>query len=327
MILNPPHDTRAHALQLQRLTPLLHQYFMNRSPQSTTHECVDRSSASLKLRQIGVSVGTVALITGLMGLSYGQIGYASRVSVSNVDCLVEPSMVVELGAAVPGQLAYVSYDRSDYVEAGTLLGSLESGVEEVALEIATQLASASTAIQLRQLSASFGIRTEKRNQELLASDTISQQSMDQVTTDSRIAQLQVQQEREAQALAKLDLARTQANLDRRFIVAPFSGSITQRYRSPGEFVDNDPVYQLSKLDPLNIEALLPIAELGSVSVGSKVDIRLNVAGFDDKTYEGTVQRIDSVADAASATYGVRVELENPDLTIPSGIRCIADFRG
>lgn len=301
---------------------------MTRTRKTTPEPRADSSSVRpKKIRQLGVSVGTLALSVGLLGLGFGQIGYANRVALSNVDCLVEPSMVVELGAAVPGQLAHVTFDRSDYVQAGTVMGSLESKVEEAAVQIAGQIAGADTALQLRQLSASFGIRTEQRNEELLASRTISQQNMDQVATETRIAELQVTQEREARALARLDLARTQANLDRRLIVAPISGSITQRYRHPGEFVDSDPVYQIAQLNPLHIEALLPIEELGTVSVGSLVDIHLSVPGFNNGSYEGVVRRIDAVADAASGTYGVRVELDNPDLTIPSGIRCVADFRG
>jgi multidrug efflux pump subunit AcrA (membrane-fusion protein) len=54
-------------------------------------------------------------------------------------------------------------------------------------------------------------------------------------------------------------------------------------------------------------------------------ISLDVPGFENKVLEAMVRRIDSVADAASATYGVRLTLDNPDLTIPSGVRCQVDF--
>ncbi len=282
-------------------------------------------SRFLKPRPLGASAGTAAIIVGLTGLGFGQIGHANRVALSDVDCLVEPSMVVELGAAVPGQLAEVTFDRSDYVSVGTIMGQLESSVETTVVQIAEQVAVADTGVQLRQLSASFGYRTQQRNQELLASKSISKQSMDQVTTETKIAELQVKQEKEAKALAKLELERAKANLNRRYIVAPISGTIMQRYRNPGEFVDSDPVYQIAQLNPLHIEVLLPISELGTVSVGSRVDIKLDVPGFTDNSFRGKVRRIDSVADAASGTYGIRVELENPELTIPSGVRCQADF--
>ena len=276
---------------------------------------------------LGVPAGCLALVVGLTGLSVGQISHANRVALNDVECLVEPSMVVELGAAVPGQLAEVMFDRSDFVSAGAVMGKLESSVEETVVQIAEQVANADIGVQLRQLSAAYGYRTEQRNHQLLATNSISKQSMDQVRTETRIAQLQLLQEKESLVLAKLEFARAKATLSRRQIVAPISGAVTQRYRNPGEFVDSDPVFQIAQLDPLHVEVLLPINELGAISVGSRVDINLDVPGFDDKSFDGTVRRIDSVADAASGTYGVRVEMANPELKIPSGVRCQADFHG
>lgn len=278
-------------------------------------------------RQVGSTAGTLALTIGLAGLSFGQISHANRVALSDVDCLVEPSMVVELGAAVPGQLDTVLFDRSDYVTEGMVMAQLESSIEATVVQIAEAVATAETGVELRELTAAFGYRTKQRNQELLASKSISKQNMDQVATDTRIAQLQLKQERENHALAQLELSRAKATLDRRLIRAPISGTITRRYHNPGEFVDSDPVYQIAQLHPLHVEVLLPIAELGTVGVGSRVDIRLDVPGFYDNLFDGVVRRIDSVADAASGTYGIRVELQNPDLTIPSGVRCQADFLG
>jgi len=280
-----------------------------------------------KPERVGISAGSLALCVGLTGLSLGQVTHANRVVLSDVECLVEPSMVVELGAAVPGQLAEVTFDRSDFVSEGTVMGTLESSVESTVVQIAEQIAGAETGVQLRELSAAFGYRTKRRNQVLVESKSISAQSMDQVTTETRIAELQLKQERESKALAELELARAEATLNRRRIVSPISGTVTQRYRNPGEFVDSDPVFQIAQLDPLHIEVLLPISELGTVTVGSRADIKLDVPGFSDEAFEGTVRRIDSVADAASGTYGIRVELENPELKIPSGVRCQADFAG
>jgi len=278
-------------------------------------------------RPAGISAGGIALVAGLYALGVGQISHANRTVLSNVDCLIEPSMVVELGAAVPGQLSEVVFDRSDYVSAGAVMAKLESSVEETVVQISEQVANASVGVQLRQLSAAFGYRTEQRNHQLLASNSISEQSMDQVSTETKIAQLQLLQEKESLALAKLEVARAKATLNRRNIISPISGSVTRRYKNPGEFVDSDPVFQIVQLNPLHVEVLLPVSELGTVSVGSQANIKLDVAGFDNKTFDGKVRRIDTVADAASGTYGIRVELENPELKIPSGVRCQADFLG
>ena len=44
-------------------------------------------------------------------------------------------------------------------------------------------------------------------------------------------------------------------------------------------------------------------------------------------YTATVKVIDRVMDAASGTFGVRMELPNPGLKLPAGIRCKASVPG
>jgi len=250
---------------------------------------------------------------------------ASREVLSDLDCVVEPSAVVDLGSAVPGLLSQTIYDRSDFVSAGTLMARLESGVEEAGLAIAEELATVATAIELRQLTADFGERTRRRNASLMRTSAISEQSMDQVETETRIANMQVRQEMENQRLAGLEVKQAQAVLDRRKIVSPIDGAIVQRYKSAGEYVDSEPVYQIAQLDPLHVEVIVPLEYLGQISTGMRTGVVIAAPGFEGKVVDAVVRRVDAVADAASATYGVRLLLDNADMTIPSGVRCQVDF--
>lgn len=244
---------------------------------------------------------------------------------SDMDCVVEPSRMVELGSAVPGLLAESFYDKSDFVSAGTLMARLESSVERVSLAIAEEAAGNTTAIALREATATFGDRTRKRNEKLLQSASISEQVMDQVSTEARIAELQVRQELDSAVLAMLEVKRAKALLERRQIRTPISGSVTQRYKSAGEFVDNEPVYQIAQLDPLHVEVIVPIQLMGRLEAGTVATVRLDVPGFENRALPVVLSRIDAVADAASGTYGVRLVLDNPDLSIPSGVRCTVNF--
>jgi hypothetical protein len=42
-------------------------------------------------------------------------------------------------------------------------------------------------------------------------------------------------------------------------------------------------------------------------------------------YEAAVTLVEQVIDAASATFGVRLELENPDYALPAGLECEVMF--
>ena len=46
-----------------------------------------------------------------------------------------------------------------------------------------------------------------------------------------------------------------------------------------------------------------------------------------RKYIAQVTIVDKVVDAASGTFGVRLELPNTDLAIPSGIKCQVTFEG
>lgn len=267
------------------------------------------------------------LTAGLLVVSAMMAGRVDAVSevLSDLDCVVEPSIVADIGSAVPGLIETVKFDRSDYVSQGAVLAELESGVEKAALALAERVASISTAVDLRKVNAGYGARTQKRNQALFQKASISSQTMDQVKTESGLAQLQVKQEQENLELANLDASRARAALERRIIRSPFEGSIIKRYKSIGEYVEGEPVFQIAQLDPLHVEVIVPLKELGTIRADMLGKITLNAPGLEDKELNARVRRIDTVADAASATYGVRLELPNPDLTIPAGVRCQIDF--
>lgn len=270
---------------------------------------------------------TSALTLGMAGLLAGLVpsSRASLEVLSDMDCVVEPSVTIDLGSAVPGLIAETFHDRSDFVNKGTIMARLESDVERVSLAIAEQVANSSIAVDLRELTAEFGERTRVRNQKLLQTSGVSRQVVDQVSTEARIAGLQVVQEQESQRLAELEVERARAVLNRRLIRSPIDGAVVERYRNAGEYIDSDPIYQIAQLNPLNVEVIVPVEYLGNLEAGMRASIRIDVPGFENKVLSAVVRRIDAVADAASATYGVRLVLENPDLEIPSGVRCQADF--
>ena len=258
-------------------------------------------------------------------LPWGEAADASREVLSDVDCVVQPGQIAALGSAVPGVLSKVNVNRSDYVSAGTVLAELESDVERASLQLANRLASLNTATRLRQLNADFGSRTLQRNQSLFQKASISKQTLDQVKTESMIAEMQVQQERENSEVAGIEVIRAKAVLNRRSVHAPFDGAIMERYKTVGEYVADEPILQIASLDPLHVEVIVPISKLGVIESGMRGQVSMVVPGFDDQTFDAQVRRIDPVGDAASATYGVLLELPNPDLTIPSGVRCQVDF--
>ena len=248
---------------------------------------------------------------------------ASDTPIPELDCIVEPSAVVDVGSAVPGMVEILHVDRSDLVKKGTVIAALESSVEQATLELVQARASVDTAIKLRKQKAAFGYLTQKRNQTLLQKAAISMHDMDQLRTETRIAKLQVKQEQENKRIAGLEYRRARAILQQRTIRSPVDGVVMERFKSVGEYVEDKPLLRIAQLNPLHVEVIVPVEYLGRVTPGMQAQVTAVVPG--SATHLATVERVDRVADAASGTYGVRLSLANPDYRIPAGLRCRMGF--
>jgi multidrug efflux pump subunit AcrA (membrane-fusion protein) len=106
--------------------------------------------------------------------------------------------------------------------------------------------------------------------------------------------------------------------------APFDGIVTERLLAPGEYQEGAThIVTIARLDLLRVEAYAPISYFGRLAVGQTVTIRPEqpVGG----SYHATITVLDRVFDAATATFGLRMTLPNPNLALPAGLRCEVVF--
>ena len=246
-----------------------------------------------------------------------------NIQLPELDCIIEPSEVVDVGSAVPGVVESILADRNDQIEKGMVIARLESSVERAALELTRERANQNTAIEQRQEGARFSHLTQNRNSSLLQTAAISKHDLDTVVSETRIAELQVRQELDNKRIAELELARAEAVLDRRTIRSPVDGVVVDRFKAAGEYIENEPVMRVAQLDPLHVEVIVSTDYLGRIKPGMQAQVTPVIPEAD--TYLATVERVDRVSDAASGTYGVRLNLGNPGYLIPAGLRCRLGF--
>jgi len=209
-----------------------------------------------------------------------------------MECLVEPHRISNVGSPVEGILSEVLVDRGAFVQKGQVVARLHSAVE-------------SAIVNLKAAQEEFGKRRVNRNEELFRKELISTNEKDELETQSRIAGLELKQQQEV--------------LAQRTIRSPLSGVVVERFLSPGERVGSDKIMKIAQLDPLNIEVIVPVDLLGQIKPGMTGEIRFLPTL--PRTDRATVVVVDRVVDAASGTFGVRLELPNPEYRIPAGIRC------
>lgn len=275
------------------------------------------------IKQLTLLLLMSVFLVASVGAEEYRIAEGSKGVIPELDCVIEPSEIIDVGSAVPGVVEIIRAYRSDLVKKGAVIVEIESSVEQAALELAKVRAGLNTAIELRQENVAFGYLTQKRNLELLKKSAISIQNMDQSKTETRIAELQVIQEKDNKYIAGLEYRRAQAILQQRTIRSPVDGVVMERFKSVGEYVEDEPLLRIAQLDPLHVEVIVPVDYLGRIVPGMQAEVTSGLA--DSGTYMATVERVDRVADAASGTYGVRLSLSNQDYKIPAGLRCRLGF--
>lgn len=241
-----------------------------------------------------------------------------------VTCLIQPEETVRLATPVAGIVAEVLVERGDMVAAGDVVVRLDGAVEEMALSLAVARAENLTRIRALEARVAFLAAQLDRVEQLAARQAVAGTAVEDAQLELDVALLDLDEARLARALAGIEAEQSRALLDQKTLRAPIAGVVSERLLSPGEFRDPQThVITIARLDLLRVEAFAPIGYFAELSLGQAVTIRPEepIGG----AFPATITIIDRVFDAATATFGLAMRLENPDLALPAGLRCELDF--
>jgi HlyD family secretion protein len=263
-------------------------------------------------------------IGGRLGRAVGLAVAVPTVAVgADFDCLVQPRETVAISSPVPGYIERVAVDRGDLVREGTVIVQLEASLERAAVSVARARVEQESAMLSAKVRLEFGVRRYDRTVDMFKKELVPLKEMDEAETAKILAEHGVLEVQENMRVAKLELERAEAALALRTIRSPFTGIVTDRLLSPGELVDKAPILKLARIDPLRVEVFVPVAMLGRIGVGSRVTVIPEAPV--NTPHEASVTVVDRVVDAASGTFGVRLEMPNPDNRLPAGLKCKARF--
>ena len=255
--------------------------------------------------------------------------FASANALSNAtfECLIKPTKSVNISSPVVGLLEKVYVRRGDEVKQGQIIATLESKAETAATLLAKYKSEMTAPMLSAQNKIDFSKRKFERRKGMHAENFIPQQEVDEAENEFELAKSELKMALENKELAKLEWQQRSSLLNLRTIHSPFDGVVVEQNIYPGEVVEpsggDNSILKLAQLNPLRVTVILPLSAFGKVTKGMEVSINpeLPVGG----KYTGTVNIIDRIVDAASGTFGVFVEVPNPDLTIPAGVKCQALF--
>jgi RND family efflux transporter MFP subunit len=185
------------------------------------------------------------------------------------------------------------------VEAGQLLALIDTP------EVDQQLRQAEAAQLQAEANLNLAKTTAERWQNLLKSDGVSQQEVDQ-----NVSAYEARQADFEAAVANVDRLKYLQSFQR--VTAPFSGVITARSVDIGALITNGNSQQLFKLaqtDTLRVYVNVPENYGNDMRPG--IAAQLHVAEFVNRTFPGKVVRTAGAIDPASRTLLTEVDVANP----------------
>jgi RND family efflux transporter MFP subunit len=226
---------------------------------------------------------------------------------AGVEAISRPSDDRTLSFVIPGRIAEVTVKDGDRVKQGQLLARLDDAAEQV--QLAQLRAQAGDTSRIEAAKA----QTDQRRVELRRL-----QEADRPALEVDRAKLEVVIGELSHRLAELEqqqnareVRRTEIQLDRMRMISPIDGLIEKVWLQAGEVADKErPVIRVVKIDPLRVDAPVPIDQAAALTVGQKALVTLKNAPT--ATREASIVYIAAEADAASNTLTVRVELPNPE---------------
>lgn len=252
---------------------------------------------------------------------------ATSAAAADYDCLIEARQQVDIRSPVEAVVESVLIQRGETVKKGQVIATLESGPERAALDLAKSRATMQGELKAAEARVDLAQKKMVRADELYKQNFVSVNARDEAQAEYQFSSEQLRQARENQKLAELEVKRSEEVLAMRTIRSPLSGVVVDVLQKPGEFAtSNDvrqPIAKLAEIDPLHVEVILPVTLYGKVKNGQRAQIipEQPVGG----RFDATVKVVDRVIDAASGTFGVRLQLPNPSYRIPAGIKCKVRF--
>jgi RND family efflux transporter MFP subunit len=228
---------------------------------------------------------------------------------SEIAAITNPSADLTLSFVQPGRIAEVHFKEGDAVKAGEVLVQQDDAVERARLAQLEADSQNTTNIQAGEATLAQKKVDLKKLEKAAALNAATPLEVEHAKLDVTIAELSVKLavfELE-QAQRKYDEAKLQ--IDNMSLKSPIDGSIEKIDVETGESINAlESVVRVVQIDPLWIDVPVPLDETTNLRCGNTVQVEFTSLG--KMSVEGTVAFIGAVADAASGTLRVRIEVPN-----------------
>jgi len=199
-----------------------------------------------------------------------------------------PARIVELSAETDGRVVFIGAERGRNISQGELIVRLDER------DRSARLAQAMATVKQRE---------------------VEFEAREKLKTESYVSEAQLQEAVAALEAAKTELTRAQLDLTYMSVRAPFDGALQSRIVEIGDFVkQGDPIATFVDNRTIIVTANLSEFDARYVNVDDLAEARLATGG----TVHGRIRYVAPVADEATRTFAVELEVDNGDGQLRAG---------
>jgi membrane fusion protein (multidrug efflux system) len=222
-----------------------------------------------------------------------------------------------------GRVVATPVDVGQAVPQGSVLIRIQGVDANLRLDEARANATrAEASVKLAESQHQLAQTTTQRYQSLLATGDVSRTVADQAKTEAETSLQSVNTARASLAQARAQLALAEKAATDVAVIAPFSGVISARHVSLGEYVQpSNPVVTLLKMDPLRLLLTIPSVQAGAVASGHAVTA--TVDAFPGETFSGHISAVNPAISAESRSFSVEAKVRNPKARLKPGMFAVA----
>jgi membrane fusion protein, multidrug efflux system len=142
------------------------------------------------------------------------------------------------------------------------------------------------------------------------------QAVSQATLDSEAADLKSK---------RAQVAAQQAVVDKKTILAPFSGRLGISTVNPGQYINpGDKIVTLQDLNPLYVDFYLPQQELSRVEIGQTVTVTTDT--YPGRTFTGKITVVNPKVDPDTRNFQAEATIANPKRVLLPGMYATVEVR-
>lgn len=248
--------------------------------------------------------------TAAIAVKVNQVVANSTSPFLSVSGTIQASSSADLSTRMMGYVDKVHVNVGDQVRKGQLLLSISNS------DLQAKKGQVNAGITEATVAFNTAEKDYNRFKNLFADNSASQKEFDDITANYEMAKARLESAKQMKNEINAQLAYTN-------ITAPFNGVITQKIVKAGDMAS--PGMTLLSIEaPSNFEvmAMVPETEISEIKEGTEVETLVKSI---DKTLKGKVSEVSSSAKHTGGQYLVKINLDETDANILSGMFATVQF--